>query len=116
MTDFGLTTIILKQQSKEYMRRKKPIISPALIPNKKKEMLKIINDPNKMKEVMNLVKASSNLFDKSKTMKATTILDWAERCISILPDDMENKDAFIEAFRNFIDTYGDNNTNEHSNE
>lgn len=98
------------------MRRKKPIISPALIPNKKKEMLKIINDPNKMKEVMNLVKASSNLFDKSKTMKATTILDWVERCISILPDDMENKDAFIKAFRNFIDTYGDNNTNEHSNE
>jgi hypothetical protein len=98
------------------MRRKKPIISPALIPNKKKEMLKIINDPDKMKEVMNLVKASSNLFDKSKTMKATTILDWVERCISILPDDMENKDAFIKAFRNFIDTYGDNNTNEHSNE
>lgn len=116
MIDFGLITIILKQQSKEYMRRKKPIISPALIPNKKKEMLKIINDPNKMKEVMNLVKASSNLFDKSKTMKASTILDWVERCISILPDDMENKDAFIEAFRNFIDTYGDNNTNEHSNE
>lgn len=98
------------------MRRKKPMISPALIPNKKKEMLKIINDPNKMKEVMNLVKASSNLFDKTKSMKATTILDWQERCISILPEDMENKDAFIEAFKNFIDTYGDNNTNEHSNE
>lgn len=78
-----------------------------LLPSKKKEMLKIVNDPYKLKEVMNLVKASSDLFDKSKTVKATSILDWVERCILILPDDIENRDSFIQAFRNFTDTYGE---------
>jgi len=96
------------------MKKKKPIITPNLLPNKKKEMLKIMNDPNKLKEVMSFIKASSDFFDKSKTVKATTMLDWIERCILILPDNMGDRDGFISAFKNFVDNYGDKNesTNE----
>ena len=79
------------------MKKKKPIITPNLLPNKKKEMLKIMNDPNKLKEVMSFIKASSDFFDKSKTVKATTMLDWIERCILILPDNMGDRDGFISA-------------------
>lgn len=91
------------------MKKKKTFKTPnaQLLPNKKKEMLKIVNDPNKLKEIMGFVKASSDLFDKSKTVKASTMLDWVERCIMILPEDMEDPDGFILAFRNFTDTYGE---------
>lgn len=91
------------------MKKRKLLKTPnaQLLPSKKKEMLKIMNDPNKLKEVMNFIQASSNLFEKSKTVKATTILDWVERCILILPDDLEDRDSFIQAFRNFTDTYGE---------
>lgn len=91
------------------MKKKKTLKTPnaQLLPNKKKEMLKIIKDPNKLKDIMGFVRASSDLFDKSKTVKASTMLDWVERCIMILPEDMEDPDGFILAFRNFTDTYGE---------
>ena len=92
------------------MKKKKPKVTPAaLLPNKKKEMLKIMNDPEKLKATMEFIRASSDLFDKSKTVKATTIIDWEARCIEILPDEIENRDCFIEAFKNFINNYGEQN-------
>ena len=56
---------------------------------------------------MSFIQASSDLFDKSKTVKALNIMDWVERCIMILPDDMEGKDGFILAFKSFVDNYGE---------
>jgi hypothetical protein len=35
------------------------------------------------------------------------MMDWVERCIMILPDDMEGKDGFILAFKSFVDNYGE---------
>ena len=81
------------------MKKRKPIITPALLPNKKKEMLKLVN--------MSFIQASSELFDKSKTVKALNMMDWVERCIMILPDDMKGKDGFILAFKSFVDNYGE---------
>lgn len=89
------------------MKKRKPIITPALLPNKKKEMLKLVNNPEQLKKVMSFIQASSDLFDKSKTVKALNMMDWVERCIMILPDDMEGKDGFILAFKSFVDNYGE---------
>ena len=89
------------------MKKRKPIITPALLPNKKKEMLKLVNNPEQLQKVMSFIQASSDLFDKSKTVKALNMMDWVERCIMILPDDMEGKDGFILAFKSFVDNYGE---------
>lgn len=97
------------------MKKKKPMVLPAaLLPNKKKEMLKLVNNPEQLNKVMDLISASSNLFEQSKTLKAKTMIEWEERCILILPDDLANKEDFIAAFKTFINNYGDNNatTNE----
>ena len=66
------------------MKKRKPIITPALLPNKKKEMLKLVNNPEQLQKVMSFIQASSDLFDKSKTVKALNMMDWVERCIMIL--------------------------------
>ncbi|MBO7527647.1 MAG: hypothetical protein J6T74_07135 [Clostridia bacterium] len=89
------------------MKKRKPLITPALLPNKKKEMLKLVNNPEQLQKVMSFIQASSDLFDKSKTVKALNMMDWVERCIMILPDDMEGKDGFILAFKSFVDNYGE---------
>ena len=89
------------------MKQRKTIITPALRPNKKKEMLKLVNNPEQLQKVMSFIQASSDLFDKSKTVKALNMMDWVERCIMILPDDMEGKDGFILAFKSFVDNYGE---------
>ena len=89
------------------MKKRKPIITPALLPNKKKEMLKLVNNPEQLQKVMSFIQASSDLFDKSKTVKALNMMDWVERCIMILPEDMEGKDGFILAFKSFVDNYGE---------
>lgn len=89
------------------MKKRKPIITPALLPNKKKEMLKLVNNPEQLQKVMSFIQASSDLFDKSKTVKALNMMDWVERCIMILPDDMKGKDSFIFAFKSFVDNYGE---------
>ena len=89
------------------MKKRKPIITPALLPNKKKEMLKLVNNPEQLQKVMSFIQASSDLFDKSKTVKALNMMDWVERCIMIIPDDMEGKDGFILAFKSFVDNYGE---------
>ena len=89
------------------MKKRKPIITPALLPNKKKELLKLVNNPEQLQKVMSFIQASSDLFDKSKTVKALNMMDWVERCIMILPDDMEGKDGFILAFKSFVDNYGE---------
>lgn len=89
------------------MKKRKTIITPALLPNKKKEMLKLVNNPEQLQKVMSFIQASSDLFDKSKTVKALNMMDWVERCIMILPDDMEGKDGFILAFKSFVDNYGE---------
>lgn len=100
--------------------RKKSFPTPQLIPNKKKEMLKIIQNPEAMKRVMELINSSSNLFDKSKTVKAISMLDWVERAIDILPEDMEQRDSFCVKLKELVDNYGaDNGTcieqQEHNN-
>ena len=46
------------------MKKRKPIITPALLPNKKKEMLKLVNNPEQLQKVMSFIQASSDLFDK----------------------------------------------------
>jgi hypothetical protein len=88
--------------------RKKSFPTPQLIPNKKKEMLKIIQNPEAMKRVMELINSSSNLFDKSKTVKAISMLDWVERAIDILPEDMEQRDSFCDKLKELVDNYGVN--------
>jgi len=88
--------------------RKKSFPTPQLIPNKKKEMLKIIQNPEAMKRVMELINSSSNLFDKSKTVKAISMLDWVERAIDILPEDMEQRDSFCVKLKELVDNYGVN--------
>lgn len=48
------------------------------------------------------------------------MIDWVERAISILPDDMEQRDSFCVKLRELVDNYGaDNGTctqqQEHNN-
>lgn len=81
----------------------------AFLPKKEKEMLELVNDPKKLEGVMKLIQASSDLFDKSKSVKSISILDWENRCIDILPDDMDNRDDFIQQFKNFLNNYEENN-------
>lgn len=88
------------------MKKRKFPNPPELLPNKKKEMLKIMNNPEQLKKVMSFIQASSDLFDKSKTVKALNMIDWYERCIMILPDDIQDKDRFILEFKSFIDNFG----------
>lgn len=88
------------------MKKKKSFPTPQLLPNKKKEMLKIIQDPEAMKRVFELINSSSNLFEKSKTVKAVTMLDWYERVIQILPEDLEQRDSFCNKLKELIDNYG----------
>lgn len=80
---------------------------PQLIPNKKKEMLKIVQDPEAMKRVMELINSSNNLFEKSKTIKAVSMIDWVERAINILPDEMEQRDSFCSKLRELVDNFGE---------
>jgi hypothetical protein len=80
---------------------------PQLIPNKKKEMLKIVQDPEAMKRVMELINSSNNLFEKSKTVKATTMIDWVERAIAILPDDLEQRASFCAKLKELVDNFGE---------
>jgi len=80
---------------------------PQLISNKKKEMLKIVQDPEAMKRVMELINSSSNLFEKTKTIKAVSMIDWVERAISILPEDMEQQDSFCSKLRELVDNFGE---------
>lgn len=91
------------------MKHKKKFPEPQqLLPNKKKEMLKIVQNPDAMKAVLEMIKSSNELFDKSKTVKATTMLDWVERAINILPDNMVDKDGFCVELRKLVDNYGVN--------
>ena len=90
------------------MKKKHKFPDPQqLIPNKKKEMLKIIQDPEAMKRVMELINSSNNLFEKSKTVKATTMIDWVERAIAILPDDLEQRDSFCDKLKELVDNFGE---------
>jgi len=118
MIDYGLTITNSTKASK--MKKSKFATPPQLLPNKKKEMLKIIQNPEAMKRVLELINSSSNLFEKSKTVKASSMIDWVERAISILPDDMEQRDSFCVKLRELVDNYGaDNGTctkqQEHNN-
>lgn len=72
-------------------------------------MLKILQNPEAMKRVMELIESSSNLFDKSKTVKATSMLDWVERAIAILPEDMDMHDSFCDKLKELVNNYGVNN-------
>jgi hypothetical protein len=90
------------------MKKKHKFPEPQqLIPNKKKEMLKIIQDPEAMKRVFELIDSSNNLFDKSRTVKAVSMIDWVERAIDILPDDLELRDSFCDKLRELVDNFGE---------
>ena len=90
------------------MKKKHKFPEPQqLIPNKKKEMLKIIQDPEAMKRVFELIDSSNNLFDKSRTVKAVSMIDWVERAIDILPEDMEQRDSFCDKLRELVDNFGE---------
>ena len=90
------------------MKKKHKFPEPQqLIPNKKKEMLKIIQDPEAMKRVFELIDSSNNLFDKSRTVKAVSMIDWVERAIDILPDDLEQRDSFCDKLRELVDNFGE---------
>lgn len=80
---------------------------PQLIPNRKKEMLKILQNPEAMKRAMELIDSSSNLLAQSKAIKAMTMLDWLERALDILPDDMEQRDGFCDKLKELVDNYGE---------
>lgn len=86
-----------------------------MLPNTKKEMLKFIKNPDAMKKLRELTDISSIVAEKMKSVKAICMADWVERCIEILPSDLQNLDDFVNAFKSFVDNYGvkDNgNTNE----
>lgn len=89
------------------MKKHKYPNPPQLIPNKKKEMLKIVQDPEAMKRVMELINSSNNLFEKSKTIKAVSMIDWVERAINILPDELEQRDSFCAKLRELVDNFGE---------
>ena len=77
-----------------------------LIPPKKKEMLKIIQDPEAMKRVLELIDSSSKLCEQTKTIKAQTMIDWVERAIDILPENMTGRDGFCDKLKQLVENYG----------
>ena len=91
------------------MTKKKTIWkSPNMIPNKKKDMLKIIKNPESLNKVLELISSSSNLMDKVKTTKALSMEEWFNRCVEIIPENIQNLDGFIASFKDFIENYGVN--------
>ena len=103
------------------MKKRKFPEPQQLIPNKKKEMLKIVQNPEAMKRVLDLINSSSNLFEKSKTVKACTMDDWLDRAISILPENFVDVDGFSIKLKQFIENYGAENVTcteqqEHNNQ
>lgn len=92
------------------MKKHKAKPCPQLVPNKKKEMLKIVQNPEAMKRILDLQHAASDAIEKQKTIKAFDLNDWYDRVIMILPEEYQNNEELKAKIKNLIQETKDNDT------
>lgn len=100
------------------MAKKRPSYScPQLIPKKKKEMLKIVQNPEAMRKLIALNKAASEVLEKKEKIRALTVEEWLERSFAILPesyDSDELKEKIKACFEGGVDdSYNERETGQH---
>ena len=88
------------------MKKKKLIKTPSLaslFPSKEKDILAIVNDPKKMQAVLELGRAASNL--QENLTNSSSLQEWAEKVLLILPSNMNDKEDFAIKFMEFVNGY-----------
>lgn len=65
---------------------------PQLVPKKKKDMLKIVQNPEMMQKLIALNNAASEVLEKKEKTKALTIEEWLERSFAILPEGYDTEE------------------------
>ena len=101
------------------MTKKRPSYPcPQLVPRKKKDMLKIVQNPEMMQKLIALNNAASAVLEKKEKTKALTIDEWLDRSFAILPegyDTEELKTKIKDCFKkgNSDDSYNERQNCEH---
>ena len=76
------------------MAKKRPTYNiPQLLPRKKKEILKIVQNPQAMQRIIALNKAASEVLEKKEKTRALTVDEWLERSFSILPEEYDYEEV-----------------------
>lgn len=82
-------------------KRNIPHNIPQLLPNKKKELLKLCNNPQAIQRIIQMNKTALQVLEKKETARSLTVADWAERAFQILPIDL-NKPENLEKLKNLF--------------
>lgn len=77
-------------------------IPPQMIPRRKKDMERLAANPEAVKRIIEMNRSAAEVLEKQKTLKTTSLLEWFERCMLILPD-LYNTEEFKAKFKSFID-------------
>lgn len=72
-------------------KRKIPTNIPQLLPNKKKELLKLCSNPEAIKRIIEMNKSAAAVLEKKETARSVTIGEWVERAFKILPEDFQTE-------------------------
>lgn len=95
------------------MAKKRPSFTcPQLIPRKKKEMLKIVQNPEAMRKLIALNKAASEVLEKKEKIRALTIEEWFERSFAILPESFDSDELKEKIKACFAEGTNDDSHNE----
>lgn len=85
------------------MKKKTPRpIPPQMIPRRKKDMERLAADPEAIKRIIEMQKSAAEVLEKQKTVKTTSLLEWFDRCMYILPD-LYQTEEFKAKFKSFVD-------------
>lgn len=71
--------------------------------DEKQTMLEILNDPNKMQAVLELGRTAMNL--EMNLQETTSLEDWTEKVLLLLPHNFTDKENFSKQLREFINGY-----------
>ena len=71
--------------------------------DEKQTMLEILNDPNKMQAVLELGRTAMNL--EMNLQETTSLEDWTEKVLLLLPHNFTDKENFSEKLREFVNDY-----------
>ena len=71
--------------------------------DEKQTMLEILNDPNKMQAVLELGRTAMDL--EMNLQETTSLEDWTEKVLLLLPHNFTDKENFSEKLREFVNDY-----------
>lgn len=72
-------------------KKKTTFKCPQLVPNKKKDILKIVNNPEAMKRLIELNKSAAAVLENQEKKRAKNIDEWLVRAFSFLPEEFDDK-------------------------